>query len=169
MLLSVDPGLRTCGVALWNEGILHSAKLVRGHKSEFDAPAWLTMADAVSAFTGDESVDTLVIELPQVYQRGGGKTKGDPNDLIQLAAAVGAITTRMNCTTNIVYRPAQWKHQLPKEVIEDRTKQILSDVELRRVDLPAITLRHNVWDAVAIGLYHLKRREPLRSCPPPTS
>jgi len=85
LLKSVDPGLRTCGVALWRDGILTHAELVRGSPKAQGFDAWYPMAMAVAL----PHVDELAIELPQVYSRG--LSKGDPNDLIQLAVIVGVV------------------------------------------------------------------------------
>jgi hypothetical protein len=60
--------------------------------------------------------------------------------------------------------PAQWKGQVPKAVHHKRVRatlmtdeQVVSDVYLDTIK-PA--LRHNVWDAIGLGLVVLGRMTP---------
>jgi len=87
-----------------------------------------------------------------------------PNDPpatgLPLAAGliVGEMLVDEGDTQVFEYLPAQWKGQAPKTVITERTKRALASAELSRVVLPsAASLAHNVWDAVGLGLYHLKK------------
>jgi hypothetical protein len=152
VLWSVDPGKRGIGLAGWVNGKLVSAKYAGGSRSGEDAVCW-------AAFNGVEG-DELAIEFPQVY---GGPRNEDPNDLLQLAAVVGAISSRFNHVA--VYRPRQWKGQVPKPkkrsepyIIAERCKRRLSPDELAAVEIPGDTkLSWDVWDAVGIGLKHLGR------------
>jgi hypothetical protein len=158
MLISVDPGLRACGVAAWNaatKSLVHAGFVIN------QGTGWVSMVDAVRFAVGlisPAAVATanvqLAIEIPQVY--GRALWKGDPNDLIDLAGLVGAF---VHCfPEGRVYRPAEWKKQVTKEVTEHRAKKRLTEEELSRVVLPSAKgLRHNVWDAVGIGLHHLER------------
>jgi len=150
ILKSVDPGLRTCGVALWRDGVLTRADLVLGSPKALGFDAWYPMALAVGKHRSDE----LAIELPQVYTRG--LSKGDPNDLIQLAVIVGMIADSHPMVS--IYLPRQWKGQTPKDVMTRRIKGKLTDEELACIVLPTQrSLQHNVWDAIGIGLHHLER------------
>lgn len=105
---------------------------------------------------------TLVIEIPQVYRQG--VSKGDPNDLIQLVGVAGAIigTGFQKVVTKL---PKEWKGQVPKPtdtkkpyIIAERAKKRLSHKEYDRVLLPT-NVRHqwDVWDAIGLGLSHLRR------------
>jgi hypothetical protein len=151
MLISVDPGLHHCGVAMWEGGKLAKAVLVRGDPTpRIGAGAASPMANAiVSTFPPPWD---LVIELPQVYAVHRGV---DPNDLIALATVVGAVMSR---AVNVTYHlPAQWKGQTPKRITTSRARTSLSVEELLHIEECAPYLMHNVWDAVALGLYHLKQ------------
>jgi hypothetical protein len=82
-------------------------------------------------------------------------------DLISLAIFVGSAATRLLSLglQPVFYEPSAWKGSVPKDVMIERIKRRLSPEEHARVDLPrAKSLHHNIWDAVGIGLYHLKRR-----------
>lgn len=151
-LLSIDPGLRACGVALWNGGILEHASFVKN-----GGATWASMVNAVDdTLHAKMLLMELAVELPQVYVRS--KSKGDPNDLIQLAGLVGAFTYRYNSAGVTLYKPRDWKGQTDKDVTEFRARKRLSEDEITRIELPkAKTLAHNVFDAIGIGLHHLKR------------
>jgi hypothetical protein len=155
MLVAVDPGLHNCGVSVWSaDGRLLEARLV---KNTVEMPGPLNagpMARAVAAEVPLCDCD-LVIEVPQVYPYGQGK--GNPNDLIDLAAVAGAC---MGLAGGLVtyYLPRQWKGQVPKEISHARAMAQLADIEKANIVLckPA-GLMHNVYDAVALGLAHLQK------------
>lgn len=168
MLVSIDPGLRSCGVAIWRKTQLYHAAHVKSlGREEEVAEQWLLMADTLwnhvietSRKVGARTEDrvTIAIEKPQVYARS--RSKGDPNDLINLAGVVGAITELLGRSFDakvVAYLPAEHKGNVPKEVTADRMFQRLTDMEKGRLVLPAKSLQHNVFDAVWIGLYHLGR------------
>jgi hypothetical protein len=152
-IVSIDPGVKLAGIALWQEGIMISATLLRGNH-------WTEVADSAAEFFSGIPLDQIAIEKPQVYVRS--RSKGDPNDLIDLALAAGAIAQALrilspNATIH-EYKPAEWKGQLPKDLCVERTRFALTDDERKRVNLPrAKSLAHNVYDAIGIGLKHLKR------------
>lgn len=137
MLVSIDPGKHKCGMAWWEDTELVTAGLV-------ESPPLLI----------PEKTNHLVIEVPQIYARS--KSKGDPNDLIDLAVMVGRIISICDISYTL-YRPREWKGQVPKDVMVSRIKGKLSKKELERITLPAKTLQHNVFDAIGIGLKYLNR------------
>lgn len=164
MIVSIDPGLRTCGVALWSDdNTLINADLVKGSTKDKNAMAWCGIADSVAFFieqSMDLNIDRLTkvcIELPQIYVRS--RSKGDPNDLIQIAAVVGSICSLLCIPPEAcqIIKPAEWKGQVPKDVVENRCKNVLTKDELSKVAKVTKSLQHNVWDAVGIGLWFLKR------------
>jgi len=175
MLVSIDPGLHATGVAIWGwpaaGPVLLHAFLVK-HGDEPEGQNWVGMASAIWAevelwIGGTRPVSTVVIEKPQVYV--ASRSKGDPNDLITIAAVVGAVVMRawwghpLHRPALVVYKPAEWKGQVPKPkpgetyIIEERVRAKLSEEERARVALPtAKSLHHNVFDAVGLGLHHLR-------------
>lgn len=163
MILSIDPGLRGCGVALWTPGgKLERAEYLRSEYVEGDfAQAVRAMAWTVEEWVQDV-LDAVVIECPQTY--GGRAQRGDTNDLVQLALIAGALSVMSGCQTRLV-RPAEWKGQTPKDVTENQAKEKLTALELARVKLPGRNkkLASNVWDAVGIGLYYLESARVLRN------
>lgn len=149
MLLAIDPGQDT-GWATFLDGQLSSCGL---------GPPPVLRATCV------------VIEKPQVYR--GRASKGDPNDLISLAILVGQYTERYASRGVPVDHviPHTWKGSLPPGVCLSRIVEALTWSEravldtvispLARKPLGPDTLeegkRHNVIDAVGIGLWSMKR------------
>jgi hypothetical protein len=158
VLLAVDPGLRGCGVALFDGGRLVRCAYVRGSRDGQDAAAWAEMAGEVYAWGGADAT-RVVSEFPKVYSVG--KSKGDPEDLLQLAAVVGAISAHWGSEgiTLEVVRPYQWKRQVPKDIMTSRIINLLDAQEgaQARAGMPAKSYQHNVWDAIGIGLNALGR------------
>lgn len=153
MILSVDPGLRGCGVALWDAGRLAQAAYVENPMKTGRGPAaYRAMGDELSKLTvwGSEPLH-VVLELPRVYP----VSKGDPNDLIDLAGVVGAIAGCMADTCSH-YEPAQWKGQVPKTIMAKRILSKLSKAELDNVQHVGYK-DHNTIDAIGIGLKYLGR------------
>jgi hypothetical protein len=144
------------GVAAWQNRILQGAWLVRGD-------GWRDTAQKVHYRLQCNFLDplldhtTIAIEKPQVYTQS--KLKGDPNDLITLALMAGATCAVLGKKTQVAeYLPRQWKGQVPKEIMANRIAGKLSQTEHGVIEMPrAKSYRHNVWDAVGIGLHHLKR------------
>ncbi len=155
LVVAVDPGVRGCGVALFRDGLLEQATYVESHSAGQRSIAWLAMVAAVKEFIGARAVARFVVELPQVYIQA--KSKGDPNDLIHLAAVVGGLCVAFESAPQQVYLPAEWKGQVPKEIVHARASQRLSDDEGKRISCRRKSLLHNVKDAVSIGLKYLGR------------
>lgn len=155
MLLAVDPGLRGCGVALFSGQNLIRCAYLRGSKDAKDGAAWACMAQEVWEWAGADAT-RIVSEFPKVYS--AGKSKGDPEDLLQLAGVVGALSALFSGTVQVV-RPYEWKRQVPKDIMTSRIINRLTgpEGEVARHGMPARSYQHNVWDAIGIGLHALGR------------
>ena len=143
-ILAIDPGLNACGVATMTRGAGVVAKTIRP-KGRGLLPRIEQILDALPAQPvpfGPHPWDLLVIELPQIYQRG--KQEGDPNDLIKLAVLVGAITTRVDALKILLPLPAEWKKQVPKKIHHQRIRTRVPG--LGRCSMDAM-------DAVGLCLY----------------
>jgi len=159
MIVAVDPGIHDCGVSVWRpDGQLFTAGLVNNSAQQPGCENAQPMSEAVRLWlvaNGAGAPASLAIEVPQVYTRT--HSKGDPNDLIDLACVVGAVMAVRPWRSITAYRPAQWKGNVPKDVTAERALRDLSCAERLRVQECAPSLLHNVWDAVALGLAHLKK------------
>lgn len=159
MIVAVDPGVNEAGVALFDDGELACAFLSRG------PGGWLETAKQVVLDVGGRvplpQVAELVVETMQVYRQR--LLSGDPNDLVDVAMGAGAVAGLLSAVWRdvavTVYRPAEWKKQVPKRIKNARDVAKLSDEESARVEWPrARADKTHVADAVGIGLHHLKRR-----------
>ena len=172
MKLVIDPGLHGCGATFGIKGVIKRAAYVRGNPST-KAPLgdlWYDMAEAVLTWDRNHNfehstvVDTeLVIECPQVYKAShqrGGKERTDPQDIVNLAACVGAIVAKLTYPQTKVYLPREWKGQVPKDICHARAIKALTSEERAEVDAActeAGKLAHNVLDSVAMYLKHVGR------------
>lgn len=186
-LVSLDPGIRGCGLALFQGGELHGAWYVRNPTPKGNAPdAVQSMAGAlallINARAGGELI--LVVEWPQIYTFGKGK--GDPNDLLPLVGVSMALMGLLHASPSRVfletfrYLPREWKGTIDPEEICRRVRRRLTPFEFSMVDLPSSTcepcldrtsvrdcskstcLAHNVYDAIGIGLKHIGRFDAQR-------
>ena len=152
-LLSVDPGKCT-GYAVFDGGLLRRAGVA-------SVPSNTPLPEKVRRIAGEFTgfYDEAAYELPQVYTRD--KSKGDPNDLMPLAAIIGGFVMRFPETKHTLYKPREWKGQLTKDACHARITERLSEEEARTLihslSFVSATLRHNALDAVGIGLFHLGR------------
>lgn len=167
LTFALDPGLRASGLAVFEGAVLKHAAIVRPeiHHRE-TLPAVVVMCEEVIATIDTaraqykhEALD-LVIEYPQVYQRVGGKTKGDPNDLLPLASICGGVAAGVVADLKRAVHPSEWKGSVDGDVFIERIKQRLTKNELVR--LPVGSLAHNAIDAVGLGLWYLNRLERRR-------
>lgn len=170
-LLSVDPGIRGCGAALFRAGELVACAYVKNPMKSGSGPAEcasMVCAVCICGMLDLVIINVLVVEWPQVYQRGGGRTRGDANDLLGLAGVGGGLAARFwEADTKVrSVSPSEWKGQVPKDAIALRVESRLSEAERVAYDAGvtavAPSLRHNVSDAVGIGLWGLGRFERRR-------
>lgn len=154
-LISIDPGIRHCGIAVWQDYKLINAQLIKGSKAKIPQ----CFQDMVKSLEPHlKKLDLLIIEYPKIYSQRRLQ-KGDPKDLLNLAALCGAISSKFK---NVTYlEPKIWKGQTKKHVTEYRVKKHLSKEELNNIKLPCKYLQHNVYDAVGIGLWYIKNKGPI--------
>jgi hypothetical protein len=143
MIVAFDPGTKAVGVAVFSdEGELLVAYLVRGIGP-------LDVTSRVNA-TGKY----VFVEYPRVYPAGKGK--GDPNDLVEVAlvsGGLGARAARLDSTVRLVCAP-EWT-RVPKDIQNARTLAALTDSEKSRIEACPSSLKHNVIDAIGLGLWGL--------------
>lgn len=167
VVLAIDPGLRGTGVALLEDGEVVAAGYARppvvvgvvtgrAHQAA-------VAARAVAEWAAGRGVTEVVVEWPQTYARAirGGTSKADPNDLLGLAGVGAAIAALYAGLATTSYLPAEWKGQVPKEVMHRRVESRLrlSELAYVRAAVEAANARGkvDVWDAVGIGLHHVGR------------
>lgn len=158
-LLSVDPGTERMGLALFDAETkkLVLARLLRAtEKTAFERVYRMgQMLDLTASELGAHKSYTLVMEYPQVH-RHGPAAKADPDDILVLMAAFGAVLAKLPKASAMKFpRPGQWKGQVPKKIMCKRILEALSDVE--RALLKPLKEDHNAVDAVGLGLWALGR------------
>lgn len=172
ILLSVDPGTRGAGCAVFCDGLLVAAAYVPNTAKEGGGPReCVAMAQQIVrwVFTETAGIDTmigseLVVEWPQIYARGAGKTKGDPNQLLPLIGVDCALAAILDEAEVTHYTPHEWKQSTkkpehtidPEYIIQRRVKARLSAEELKCVKWP-VSIRHgwDIADAIGLGLTKL--------------
>ena len=150
MLLAVDPSTRATGWALYQDGLLVQAGVIKARGLE-------DMIARVRAHPFPE-VETLVVEYPQIYLRK--RAKGDPNDQIKVALVAGAVAGVVSCQQTLFKTPHDWKGSRPKIVDNPYTLRLLAPSERAVIEgcgVPA-SLLDNVLDAAGLGLATLRRR-----------
>jgi len=150
MILCLDPGAKNAGCALFENGELTTAWLARGEN-------WCETADDVMSLMPVNAVlvQTVVIERMQIYK---DTPVPHANDCITLSLMAGRGTGYFSGCNVVEYRPNTWKGGVKKHIMTKRIQSKLSQDEINRIDMPAKSLAHNVWDAVGIGLYHTRGR-----------
>jgi hypothetical protein len=166
-ILALDPGYAAnggCGVAIFDEGILRVADLVRPVRGTdiLKTVRWTAVA-VESWISANGGAEQLVAEWPQVYV--ASRSPGDPNDLLALAGICSAVAALGTWNVKSV-TPREWKGTAPKDAMGKRVMGRLSSKEVGRIcaDVPD-SLMHNVLDAVGIGLHHLGRLKRERVIP----
>ncbi len=157
-LLAIDPSLRASGWALFSAGVLCGGGVVCTSAADATECAVIALARSLPIIRTDLA---MVAEWPQVYtgQRGGN----DPNDLLWLTCVLGAAIDRVRPPKLTLYRPAEWKGQVPKVTHNKRVLSRLTQAEMVLYESLAVPkgIRHNLIDAIGIGLKYLGRLEAL--------
>ncbi len=188
MLLAIDPGMNSPGVALFDPGpSCHLIAASRANTLEFvdlpDGERWLRVARVLFAWVnhqmrGRERDMTVVFERPQWYARG--KSKGDPNQLAGIAGVAanvtGILSTYAHPLRVMSPTPAEWIGQLPKTCrtckankkkcpackgsawMTPRGQRIRS--RLTDAELALVPDQNDAIDAVGLGLWALGRLTP---------
>ena len=152
MILCIDPGSKKAGVALFEDsGTLMTAWLAEGDD-------WRDTADDVMRQLPVSAVKVrhVVIEKMQIYE---GTPTAQANACILLSLMAGRVTGMFGASKTHEYLPKTWKGQVPKAIHHKRIEQKLTMFEFARIEFPKTKLgHHDIWDAIGIGLYHLRKK-----------
>lgn len=101
--------------------------------------------------------DVHAIELPVIYPH----SPVPPADIVALAISAGRLAERASAPSEQWLAARRWKGSTPKHIVEQRVWEVLDPRESillqRRLELVPRSMRHNVIEAVAIGLFTLHR------------
>lgn len=161
MIISIDPGLDYFAAAKWDEnGWLRSAdfyEAVTAYGPTKQALQTAAVFDGIFESELRNECELVVIECPAIYP----KSKAPPQDIMHLYGAVIAIA--QVCIQYFVrvefVEPRTWKGNVPKEIFGKRieSKLLPKESKLALLDRFPKTKRHDVVDAIGIGLWHLGR------------
>lgn len=154
VLVSLDPGKRASGYAIWVDRELAACGLAK--QAGDLLYHWASYPDR--ACFGRSWPGAAIMEMPKIYDRR--RWKGNPNDLIPISAAGALMLGALRPNVFAVVIPEDWKGQVPKEVQNNRDRKALSAAELAVLDSAPVAASklHNVIDAIGIGLWALKRQ-----------
>lgn len=150
--VAIDPG-EDMGIAVFLDAELVGAGLAPRVDGE-DPAARAGHAARVAVQREGREVQTLVYERP-VVRRGGIVRRAD---VVTLALAAGGAVAALNPIDVVAREPHAWKGGVDGDAFVEivRTRWTRPE-EHARVHLPrARSLHHNVWDAVGLGVHHLR-------------
>lgn len=162
ILLALDPGTEQAGIAVFRNGKLDDVDVLRvqasqGNKEQrasFMARKVILWAEKAKATKSTK----IVMEYPQIYRHGAGADV-DPDDVLALVLVVGHVwgaCHAMDGNDVSLVRPAAWKGQVPKRIMNARIVATL-DVTERDLVERNVKSNHNALDAVGVGLWALRR------------
>lgn len=146
LILCLDPGAKSAGCALFENGELTTAWLARGKN-------WRETADDVMKQMPVNAVlvQTVVIEYMQIYK---DTPLAHANDCITLSHMSGRVTGYFSGCNVVEYRPGTWKGGVPKAIMTERILSKLSKDEYGRIETCPKSLFHNIVDAIGLGIRH---------------
>ncbi len=190
MLLALDPGMNSPGVALfapdpaggpWPQLVAAARVSIPGRYALEDAgQRWFYVADAISTWffqnAKDQRHTIIAFEKPQWYQRT--KSKVDPNDLVGIAGVAANVCGMLRPAKIISPEPAVWIGQVPKvcQVCKGKAKKQCLACKgsawrtprgsfirrrLTEAELALVPDQNDAIDAVGVGLWACGRLTPV--------
>lgn len=156
--LAIDPGVRELGWALFrmDEFVTGGVSSVPGTLPNLGHNVSQHRRNIYNA-TGHLHVDFVAVEAMEYADR---RAKSVPADLLRVQW-VGAALGGMFATQITPVTPTTWKRSVPKDIHHKRIRAKLTKreaVALERAETAvAAGLRHNLVDAVGIGLWAVRR------------
>lgn len=158
-LVSVDCGVRGCGVAVFeSNGLLKATYVKNPVKRGHGGPSVLALAREVYSYVG--VTDILAIETMSFYS--ADQQKGAQSDIGAVQLVAGAVIGMLGPRECVSYLPSEWKGTISADHCTERIYGRLNDTERARVAHVSESVDHNTIDACGIGLRYLGRFEPLR-------
>jgi hypothetical protein len=157
-MITIDPNLRGCGVALWEKDKLVEAVYVKNPVSSTGYGAFVSLGTAVGEFLLGrvflENKDLLIIEHPRVYP---GMPNIDLNDLMAVCGVGAAVAQRLSDLKLQTVFPSEWKGTMKKQAMLERIASKLTPGEQLVVQKTNKSDTEDILDSVGIGLWKLGR------------
>ncbi len=163
-MISIDPSWRGTGTAQFDNDslLLKEVHLLSVGKTKLTWESMARLAGSLSLqlYNAHNGARIGIIEVPKVYPHSSKKSADgtehnvDPNDIVRLAYLAGVLAPGVETVT-----PQEWKKQVPKKIHNQRVLSRLNEKErylIEDYNCPA-HLKHNVIDAVGLGLWKLGR------------
>lgn len=149
VLVSIDPGLRVSGVAVFaDKKLVRAAAVHNPNRTERGLQAWIDMAVEIKDWVGSvEAVGVLVIESQQIY-RG---LKVNPDDILQLTGVSAACAMGIPAERYVSYLPREWKGQVPRTIYSNRVYGKLTEAERAVIEPCGTDPLRDVTHAVGLG------------------
>lgn len=153
-LLSIDPGLDWTGWAVWVGTSPMDWGLIT--PKDIATTSWKLVAQIMATRVRNLAVrlraDSVVCEMPEEFQSAKGQAALHSGAVRKLAYYVGLVGGFVLCESMgwATVEPMKWKGNIPKELTQKRVRRDYSMV-------PG-GLRPDVYDALGIGRYWLRRK-----------
>ena len=171
VIVAVDPSVRSPGVAVIERGeLVGAARLPFSAKIDERGERARQVAALIAAWVRPRTlgggVSLVVYEWPQIYR--ASKSKGDPNDLIALAAVGAGVAAFLAADEIRTPTPHEWIGNLPKATKGDpwkspRAMRIAS--RLSPAERARVPDSHDAIDAVGLALWAAGRLTARRVLP----
>jgi Holliday junction resolvasome RuvABC endonuclease subunit len=152
-VLTVDPGSRGTGWALWRtgswealEGPVLTGVCYGNPKLDF-SQSTRKIINKIAEALESKPLSEVYIEWPINFGNDRGEQAKDKGDINKLSFAIGAISQyawEVKKANVILVSVNRWKGQLPKRIVNARIEKLLGDCS---------GFRSHAWDAVGLGLW----------------
>lgn len=118
MLLAIDPGMNSPGIAVFGaSGLVMATRVLIPEEwaEREDGDRWLKVAERITCAARDFPIDAVIFERPQWYAKA--KSKGDPNQLAGVAGVAACAVGLLAIGGPLEVfspKPAEWVGQLSK-------------------------------------------------------
>lgn len=150
-IISIDPGTRLSGYALFVNGACTDASVIASRKgsraNNTVAGRAHDMARQLRERVG--LVDVAVVERPVIYP----DSRERDSDIVNLAVTAGILAGAFDCELDMP-TPREWKGTVPKDIHNSRTRAACP-AAARIISQIRGGVRNHAWDAVGLGLWYL--------------
>ena len=152
-IISIDPSINFCGLAIHDEQGLLVHTLLTPSKSDEDyfqkSRTIFSMIKNIytDIFIENGNKDTLIVlECPE-YWKVAGHAARESGSIFKLTFLCGMISSLDNVT---IVTPSGWKGQMSKDVVNNRLRAVYPNVNIAKTN-------HNVVDAIGIGRWYIDK------------
>jgi hypothetical protein len=159
-LLSCDPSINNCGIAIWD---IDSKKLLlwklvhpKPNCRNNEYAKALSISDQLREWARTYVVNHIILEVPEHWAVGGFEAR-ETGSIAKLCFVCGLIYgMQYDMEEFILVAPRGWKGQLPKHVVANRLQAdyILYGIDMTG-EVTGTKMNENVMDAIAIGHFKL--------------